>query len=49
MLRQVQEQAILRAYTDWYEKQADQMALEPVTEKTARMAEVEYQLKMAAL
>ena len=52
LLAKTQEHAILRAYTDWYEinqRVGGDIGLEPVTEKVARMAEVEYQVKMAAL
>lgn len=50
LLLKTQEHSILRAYTDWYEiKGKTDVGLEPVTEQTARMAEVEYQVKMANL
>ena len=46
LLLKTQEHAILRAYTDWYEIQNKTEegipGLEPVTENTAKMAEVDY-------
>ena len=53
LLLKTQEHSILKAYTDWYEIKGKTdggiPGLEPVTEQTARMAEVEYQVKMANL
>ena len=52
LLVEAQERAILKAYTDWFEmhnQQGKDLGLEPVTEKTARMAQVDYEVKMADL
>ena len=52
VLRQAQERAILKAYTDWYEfcqQDANILGIEPVKESTARMAEVEYHVRIAQL
>ena len=52
IIRQAHERAILKAYTDWYalaQSDGNILGIEPVKESIARMAEVEYQVKMAAL
>ena len=53
MLQKAQEHAILSAYSEFYELQAKNgdgnIGIEPVTENTAKMAEVDYQVKMAQL
>ena len=53
MLQKTQEHAILSAYSEFYEIQAmaggGNIGIEPVTEMTAKMAETDYQVKMANL
>eukprot|EP00354_Favella_ehrenbergii_P000776 CAMPEP_0170461144 /NCGR_PEP_ID=MMETSP0123-20130129/7177_1 /TAXON_ID=182087 /ORGANISM="Favella ehrenbergii, Strain Fehren 1" /LENGTH=59 /DNA_ID=CAMNT_0010726125 /DNA_START=479 /DNA_END=658 /DNA_ORIENTATION=+ len=52
ILVRAREQSILKAYTDWFEMhhaQGRDLGLEPVKESTAKMAQVEFEVKMADL
>ena len=47
-----QERAILTAYSDWVEMhdaQGRELSAEPVSKEKARMAQVDYEVKMADL